>query len=373
VRLRLKKRTLVLLAIAAGALFASANGCYYMHVGFGEMRVLLGREKIEDAIADNPTLTADEKAKLALVPEIRRFARETIGLADSGSYRTFYDTGSKPISWNVSACAKTSFTPYLWSFPFVGAAPYKGYFDVDDAREEGRRLEALDLDTEVREVTAYSTLGWFEDPVFRRMLSYDVAELANTIVHELTHATVFRSGDADFNESCATFVGGEGALAFLAAKYGPDSAELAAARASAHDEALFTEFMGDLYQRLDRLYTSAAPDAEKLARRKEIFEAAKRDFEALRKARFETGGYAWFARVKLNNCIILAHRAYHLDLAAFEDVHRLTGGDWKRTIAVFRAAAAERAPRGYLADWRIAERERRAGQAAALPVSAAAK
>lgn len=370
-----KKRSCVLfgLGVAGAALFASANGCYYVHVGLGEMRVLLGREMIEKAIAENETLTSEEKAKLGLVPAIRTFARETIGLADNGSYRTFYDTGSKPISWNVSACAKTSFAQHLWSFPFVGEAPYKGFFDLDDAREEARALEQRGLDTELREVTAYSTLGWFEDPVFRRMLAYDVADLANTIVHELTHATVFRSGDADFNESCATFIGNEGALAFLEAKFGAESAELESARDAEHDEALFTEFMEELYASLDRLYRSPAPEKEKLARRSEIFETAKRDFEELRAARFRTSGYRWFAKAKLNNCMILAHRAYHLDLAAFADVHRLTGGDWKRTIAVFQDAAGKPAPRSFLADWRVAERDRRAGTAAALPVSTAAR
>jgi predicted aminopeptidase len=363
-----RRRRAVVLAGAASALaalFLAGNGCYYAQVAFGQARVLFGREKIEDALATNHSLRPDERAKLALVPEIRRFAHEEIGLADNGSYRTFYDTGEKPISWNVSACAKTSFTPYLWTFPFVGAAPYKGFFDLEDARAQARELAALGLDTEVREVSAYSTLGWFDDPVFRRMLAYDVGDLASTLIHELTHATVFRAGDADFNESCATFVGNEGGLAFLAARFGPESAEVRRARDEKHDEALFTDFIDRLYARLDRLYRGPGTDEEKLAAREVVFEEAKRELAAERKKSFATDAYAGFEQRKLDNCVILGYRAYHTDLAAFADVFELTGRDWKKTIAVFKEAAAARSPRGFLADWRVAARERRAALATA--------
>lgn len=363
-----RKRRLALLALAAAPIFgvaASANGCYYLRVGYGQAKVLLGREAIEDAIEREGGLSAAEKAKLAMVPEIRRFAIETLGLADTGSYRTFYDTGEKPISYNVTACAKTSFTPYLWSFPFVGEAPYKGFFSLEEAKEQAAELEALGLDTRVSEVTAYSTLGWFEDPVFRRMLAHEVSDLAGTIIHELTHATVFKPGDTDFNESCATFVGDEGAIAFLAARYGPGSAKVQRARDEEHDQALFTGFIDDLYARLDRLYRSGASEGEKLAARERIFETAKAEFERVRQARFRTDLHAGFAKRTLNNAVILAYRAYHNDLAAFRDVYELLGGDWKRTLDVFRKAAGKRSPRGYLADWRVAAREARASRTAA--------
>jgi len=126
--------------LALLALLPSASGCYYVHLGMGQARILLGREKIETALAHNTDLTPEEKAKLTLVPEIRRFARDTLGLAETGSYRTFYDGGRKPIAYNVNASAKTSFTPYRWSFPFVGKVPYKGYFALEDARAEASTL-----------------------------------------------------------------------------------------------------------------------------------------------------------------------------------------------------------------------------------------
>lgn len=352
--------SLLLRILALAAVLLGATGCYYVHITLGQARILLGREAIETALANNKDLTPEEKGKLALVPEIRRFATETLGLAETGAYRTFVDTGRRPIAYNVSASAKTSFTPYLWSFPFLGKLPYKGYFHLEDARAEAAKLEQRGFDTQIREVMAYSTLGWFNDPVSRRMLAYDVNRLANTIFHELTHATAFRAGDTEFNESCATFVGNEGALAFLEAKFGVGSPEVSRARDGLHDEQLFTEFIDDLYTRLDRLYRSGSSEAETLAERAEIFERTQRDFESYRRVRFKTDAYAWFGKRPLNNAVILGYRAYHTDLTTFADVLALSGDDWKHAITVFQQAARAASPRTYLADWRMAERAKRA-------------
>jgi predicted aminopeptidase len=349
----------VLVAVALTVVLLGTNGCYYVHIGIGQARILFGRESIATVLATHADLTPEERAKLALVPEILQFATDTLGLAATGSYRTFYDTGGKPVAYNVNASAKTSFTPYRWSFPFVGRMPYKGYFHREAARAEAARLEQRGFDTHMREVTAYSTLGWFNDPVFRRMLAADIGRLANIIFHELMHATVFRPGDTDFNESCATFVGNEGALTFLEARFGANSPEATGVRERLHDERRFIEFIDDLYARLDRLYRSDISEAETLATRMEIFEQARREFEVYRQAHFKTAAYAWFAKRPLNNAVILGYRTYHRDLAAFADVLALSSGDWKRTMAVFREAAKAASPHGYLADWRTAERTKK--------------
>lgn len=353
-------RAPLVLGLSLTALLLNATGCYYIHIGIGQARILMGRETIEAALAKNPDLMPEEKTKLALVPEILYFATNTLGLSGTGAYSTFYDTGRKPIAYTVSASAQTSFTPYLWSFPFVGKQPYKGYFDREHARLEAARLEQRGLDTHIREVTAYSTLGWFNDPVFRRMLAYDIGRLARTIIHELTHATVFRAGDADFNESCATFVGNQGALAFLETKFGGGSAEVALTRDQLHDEQLFTVFIDHLFARLNQVYRSDVSEAEKLEKRAEIFEQARREFEVYRQASFKTAAYARFATRPLNNAVILGYRIYHADQAVFADVLDLCGGDWKRAMTVFREAARAPSPRTYLVDWRQAAYARRA-------------
>lgn len=344
---------------ALAALLAASSGCYYAHLAAGQARIVCGRVPIERALETDRDLRPDERAALALVPEIRRFAIERLGLRDTGSYRTFYDTGGGPVSWNVSAAPRTLLEPHLWRFPFVGEAPYKGFFDLEKAREEAHRLARDGLDVYVRPVAAYSTLGWFDDPVFRPMLGGGAGDLARTIIHEMVHATVFRPGDAEFNESLATFLGEEGALRFLDEKFGPDSVEARAARDEAHDARLFEEFLGALARRLDLLYKSAAPETAKLVRREEIFAAARREFQALRRVRFRSRAYEGFGRAPLNNAVVLAHRAYYAETGAFADVLDLCGGDFRRALDVFRRAAKTPAPRAAIALWRVAARDSR--------------
>ncbi|HVY62077.1 MAG TPA: aminopeptidase [Planctomycetota bacterium] len=348
---RLVRAALVLACGVAPAL-SSCTGCYYMRVGFGQAKVLLGREPIDDVLASG-RLDPDEQAKLALVPKVRAFAQDSLGLVKNGSYTKFYDTGTRPVSWNVSACEATAFRPYEWSFPFVGAAPYKGFFDLDQAKDEAARLREAGYDVQVSEVGAYSTLGWFDDPVFRRMLSRDVYDLSNMIVHELTHATVFKSGDVSFNESVATFVGNEGALAFLAHQFGPRSRELEGARDAIADEAVFAGFIDSLYARLDALYGGPGSAAAKRAGREEVFAEAKAEFEAIRVKRMrEPEAWTWFAKRKLDNAMILAFKRYHTDLDVYRDVLTLCGGDFKEALAIYREAAESDDPRAALGQWR---------------------
>jgi predicted aminopeptidase len=186
------------------------------------------------------------------------------------------------------------------------------------------------------------------------MLSDDSYELSNTIIHELTHATCFRSGDVEFNESLATFVGNEGALAFLAARFGPGSDELRAARDAIADEATFAAFVEGLYAKLDAVYRGPAPDVEKLAARERVFAQAKLDFEAVRAARMrEPQLWGWFARKKLDNTTILSFRRYHMDLDAYADVLALCGGDFPTALAIYREAAASDDPRATLRTWSL--------------------
>ncbi len=343
------RKIAALLALGTILAASSCGGCYYARLTIGQARVLLGRESIDDALASD-RLGAEEKRKLALVQKVRVFAQDGLGLARNGSDTRFYDTGDAPVSWNVTACERTSFRAHEWTFPFVGKAAYKGFFDLEQARAEGADLEAEGYDVVVREVGAYSTLGWFDDPVFRRMLRGSIYDLASTIVHELTHATVFRKGDMAFNESVATFVGNEGGLRFLEAEYGAQSAEFKAARDEIADEATFSLFVDGLYERLDAVYKGSASPEEKLRRREEIFAACKVEFEALRKAKMRAPeSYAWFAKKKLNNAVIVGYRAYHTDLGDFARVLRACGGDMKAAVAVFREAAERDDPRAHLA------------------------
>lgn len=335
-------------------LLLAAPGCYSTHVAAGQLRILLGREPIERAIAGEARPEA--RRKLELVRDVRAFAIERLGLTETGSYTSVYDTGERPIAWNVSASDPDAFAPYTWDFPIVGRMPYIGYFDEGRARDEGARLRRHGLDTIVMGVPAYSTLGWFDDPFFTSMLRYDEATIADIIVHELAHATVFVDGDAEFNETLATFIGNKGAEAFFLARGGEADPALAAAREDAREKALFNGALADLRETLARVYQASGLREEKLRRKAEEVAAWRQRFAREVRPRLREGAYDHVLddSVELNNAFLLAYQRYHGELDLFEELHRQLGGDLVATINALRRMAEEDDPRAALRE-RVAQ------------------
>ncbi|MBI2932682.1 MAG: aminopeptidase [Planctomycetes bacterium] len=321
------------------------TGCYVLRQAGGQMQILVGQEPIEPLI-ESDRLTADEARKLIIVSEVREFAVRELGMPPSDNYTTFYDTSGKPVSYAVSACRKDRFESYRWSFPVVGAFDYKGFFRKEDAIAEARALESAGYDTTIREVLAYSTLGWFRDPVFSSMLRRTEADLAAVILHELTHGAVFAPGATDFNEKLATFVGQRGALQFLAGRTGARSREVARAEAEFHDDTLFDAFMRDVYERLNALYRSDEGADQKLIRREEIFAGARAEFTRL-KTRLKTPAYLFVEHMPLNNAEILANLRYG-GYALFERVFRRASESWVIFFAWMRTAAASEDPMAFV-------------------------
>jgi predicted aminopeptidase len=337
----------VALLITAGC----ASGCYYTQLIGGQLAVLRGRVPLLEAAADS-ALPEQERRLLSGIPELLRYAEEHVQLERGGSYESFYDTGERAVSYNVSACEQASFNQVVWSFPFVGSVPYKGYFDLEDARAEAERYRALGYDARVSEVRAYSTLGWFEDPVFRSMLVGGEVSLAVTLLHELTHATIFREGDARFSESLATFVGEQAALEWFAHRYGDGSARLEAARDEIRDGRVIAAFMRDLRERLSRVYGSDLSDEAKLARREEVFGDASERLAELERAELRSDHYDGLSGLRFDNCLVLGFQTYHSEQRAFEDVYLLEDRSWERFWAVMREAAAADDAFRWLARWR---------------------
>jgi predicted aminopeptidase len=255
------------------------SGCYYLKQGAGQLDLLINSRSIDEAAAD-PTMPEAGRRKLALIREVKAFGEREMGLTRSSNYSTYYDTGGQPITWIVTACAKDRFAPYTWSFPIVGTVPYKGFFDRNDALAEARALEALDLDVNVSPAAAYSTLGYFSDPVLSTMLAYPDEDLASLILHELTHGTIFLPGGVDFNEGLASFVGSQGALEFFRGRAGEGSTSYArAVRSLAREEARDGRALA-MYKALDALYRSDAPREDKLALRQEVADALRASWKA---------------------------------------------------------------------------------------------
>ncbi|QJW88389.1 aminopeptidase [Spirosoma taeanense] len=187
--------------------------------GRGQLQILWNTRPVAEVLAD-PAYPDSVKHKIELILEIKRFAIDSLGLDKSGSYESFYDQQGKPILWVVTGAAPYQLVARLWHFPVIGTFSYKGFFEKDRADEQVKELKQEGLDTRIGEVSAWSTLGFLNDPILSSMLDRPVGSLAELIIHELTHGTLFVKNSLEYNENLADFVGEYGALRFLAYKYG---------------------------------------------------------------------------------------------------------------------------------------------------------
>ena len=221
----------------------------------GQLTVAWNVKTIDEVLNDK-TFPDSLKQRLELVKEIKQFCFDSLGLNHSENYSTVYDQHDKPILWNVTACEAFKLRPYEWTFPFLGKVPYKGFFKKESAEKEADELRAENLDVYLYSVSGWSTLGWFNDPILSNMLKRSEGSLADLIIHELTHGTLYVKSSANFNENLASFVGNRGALMFLERKYGKDSVPLKKYLRDKQDEDLFDEYCLDYSSRLDSLYRS---------------------------------------------------------------------------------------------------------------------
>ncbi len=226
---------------------------YGIAQGKGQFHVLWNAEPIEEVL-NNSSVADSTKQRLLLVNEIRNFAFDSLGLTPTDNYTTFFDQQGKEILWVVSACDPYKFEPKEWSFPVVGTFAYKGYFDVEKAKKLATELKEDGFDVEMSPVSGWSTLGWFKDPVLSNMLEGSVGSMSNTLIHELTHGTVFVPDSMTFNENLASFIGRKGAFEFLELTYGQNSKEAIDYAARLSDSEKFTKYMVASASKLDSIY-----------------------------------------------------------------------------------------------------------------------
>lgn len=194
------------------------------------------------------------KNKLKLVESIRRFAFDSLDLTPSDNYTTVFDQQGKEVLWVVTACEPYRFEPIVWNFPVVGSFTYKGFFDFEKVKALAIDLKEQGYDVSVRSVSGWSTLGWFKDPILSNMLFEEEGELANTIIHELTHGTLFIPDSMTFNENLASFIGHQGSLRFLNAHYGHHSDKAVRYLEKREDSEKFTHHIIRSAKALDTLY-----------------------------------------------------------------------------------------------------------------------
>jgi predicted aminopeptidase len=319
-----------LLALTLLLLALTPTGCYLSRAGWEEAKILGRRKPIAKVVADS-AVDATTRAKLRLVVEARDYARFTLGLNVDESFTTFSALERDTLVLLVSAAHRDRLQPYTWWFPIVGRVPYKGFFDFGAARELGARLQREGYDVYLRPASAFSTLGWFNDPLLSTTLKADSLDLVNTVIHEVTHNSYYGAGRAAFNESFANFVGARGAEAYFRAKGDSVAANEVVRRWD--DEKLLAAFWGGLYNTLDSAFTAHPESREaRLAVRDTIYAQARRDLMALA-PRLTTVSPRYAERAILDNAALLARRVYLTDVAVFDEAYRREGRDLRRTIA----------------------------------------
>lgn len=334
--------------IAVGTLTCSPG--YILRAGIEEAKILSRRRPIESVIQD-PTTDDEVRRKLSLVLQARTFADEYLGLDVNESYTTYSWIDRDTLALVISAAYRDRFQPVTWWFPIVGRVPYKGFFDVEAARRAAAELERQGYDTYLRPTSAFSTLGWFADPVLSTMLRYDDVGLFATIVHELTHSTHFIPSQVPFNESFANFVGDRGAVDYFCGLEGDEGERCRIARLQWRNDILFSEYLGRLVPGLEEVYgRTDLTREEKVAMRKEVHERTMQEFLA------EYGdelapGYRRLIEQPLNNARLVGLRLYYHRLELFEAVLQRHDQDLRAAIA-----AIIEGTRGSSEPWAVLER-----------------
>lgn len=316
---------------------ALAPGCYYSHLASGQIRLLMAREPIEDVRAD-PETPEPLREQLALVERARRFASE-LGLEVGGRYTSYVDWPGDRVVTTIVAAKPGEVTAAGFHFPLVGDVPYKGFFDAEAAEAEAQALRGEGLDVCVVPVTAYSTLGWMDDPVTGPMLRRGDARLVETVLHELVHATVFVPSQPEFNEGVARFIGQEAAVRFYASEAEAGEAERTRVR---EDRRVAAEILG-FREQVAALYQRTRDPADARSERDAMERAFRVRLAALPLSSRDASRLAEHAR--LNDACLALSGTYAADDARYERLLEALDGDLVRFIARLRESAAADDPR----------------------------
>jgi predicted aminopeptidase len=295
-----------------------------------------------------PLEEIDDDDFTKLVMDIRSFAIDELGLAMSKNYTNYVELDRDYLAAVVSASQRDSFRRYEWYFPVVGRLPYKGFFDIEDARKERAKLDKKDFDIWIRGVDGFSTLGWFKDPLYSYMRDYSPFRLADLIIHELVHSTVFIKGQVSFNEELAEFIGSEGARLFIETRYGTDSHEYREIQKSETNSRNFVAFVQELIGELEILYSDDLGREEKLAQKERIINAAKEKFNAEYESRFSNDNYRGFYEMQINNAYLELFRIYYTEDNFYIDLYERSGRDLQAFVAAAKTIKKKGNPREQL-------------------------
>lgn len=336
------RTALVMIALSLG-LSACASSRYYVQAAAGQWQVLRARQDLGELIARADTEPKLQQ-RLQRLAQARDWAVQALGLPDNGSYRSYVALPRDYVLWNVYATPELSLAPLQHCFPIAGCVAYQGWYHESAARAHAQALATQGYDVDVGGVPAYSTLGWFDDPVMSPMLRWDDATLIETLFHELAHQKLYVPGDTAFNESFAEFVGEEGLR-----QYRRQHPELPGNTQREQHRREFTQQVLARRNQLAALYASSLSEPMQRVLKAETLLGLQRDYEQRRDGDWqgERRYDAWFAQAPLNNARLLPFGLYDAGVPAFAALYAQSGSDWPRFYAqaaqLARLPAAQRA------------------------------
>lgn len=338
----MKKRKKIVLVLFVLLLFTSVVYAdlieYGVRVGWGQAKIVFNSKKIEKYLED-PNYPDSLKVKIRLIQEIKKFTIDELGFNPTDNYSKLYDQKNKPLLHVITASKKYALEPYYWKFPIVGKVTYKGYFNREEADEEVKELEAKGYECRIRIVNAFSTLGWFEDPIMSSMLYENNGDIAEVIIHELSHKTIFVKDNVDLSENLANFIGEKGAELFLIQKFGIESKEYTQYIKDAEDYKIFSQYMMKSAKSLDSLYQSStfltlSTDDLKEKYKNEMMLSIVNGIALL--PLHDSESYVKrFTLKKMNNAIFIVYRQYNSMQDIFElDFEKSANSDLKKYIQI---------------------------------------
>lgn len=341
----LKARFAILAVIICPISILTLTSClptYLVKSSYNQIKILNEREPISKVLERND-ITPELRHKLELALEVRAFAEKELKLKPTENYKTFVDLKRPYVSWVVSAAKKDALEPHNFWYPVVGSLPYKGFFTKEEAEAEAQSLKIDGFDVVVRGVTAYSTLGWFDDPLLSSMVDGADHGLVNVIIHESTHATLYIKSQAEFNERLATYMGNLGTELFYQKREGQKSSTLKQIADDNGDERAFSEFITREMNELKEWYEKEKKPIPE-DRRQEQFKNIQTHFTKELLPKLKTKNYQRFAASNLNNAVLIYYRTYEFDLSDFDKLYDKLDRNLEKFISYCRTLEKSKDP-----------------------------
>ena len=318
---------MILRLLLVFCLSACSSPAYYLQAISGQKKLMQSRQDIQ-SVLDDPATPAGLAGQLETAGQIKAFAQNTLGLPVEDNYTSYVEVEGDALVWNVIATGEFSLQPKKWCFPVAGCVPYRGFFNRQKAQDSANRLSRKGMDVIVSPAAAYSSLGWFKDPLLSTMLSGSDIRLAAYLFHELAHQRLYVKNDGLFNEGYASFVEDTGVRLWLESNQQQEGLQKWLQLQDASKD--FASLIGETRTQLSRLYRSGASDTVMRQRKAEIFAVLEHDYQQLSDKNWQGKRYysAWFDE-PLNNARLALFNTYEGSLCAFEGLWDKSGGDWQ--------------------------------------------